>query len=265
MKKESGESILRRIEASWARGEAPVPAALAFDGDGTLWSGDVGEDFFHALVARGDFRPEARAALLADAAEFAIAVPPAADRDAGVVAAKVLYAAYLDGRYPEERTCEMMTWACAGWSRAEVATFARELVLEKSVEKRMHLEARRVVEWARGQGLTVILVSASPREIVEAAGALLDFAPGDVVAATARYASDVMCAEPLRPIPYGAGKVHGLRARLGATPLLAAFGDNAFDVAMLREAYVPVAVRPKDRLRARAADVPGLVEIDPEV
>ncbi len=46
--------------------------------------------------------------------------------------------------------------------------------------------------------------------------------------------------------------------------LCAAFGDNAFDVAMLSEARVPVAVRPKDRLRERAAEVAGLVEIAPE-
>ena len=63
------------------------------------------------------------------------------------------------------------------------------------------------------------------------------------------------------PIPYGEGKVHGLRARMGATPLLAAFGDNAFDVAMLRSARIPVAVRPKERLLARSHEVPDLVVV----
>jgi phosphoserine phosphatase len=43
--------------------------------------------------------------------------------------------------------------------------------------------------------------------------------------------------------------------------LLAAFGDNAFDVALLAEASVGVAVRPKDALRARAGEVSGLVEL----
>ena len=38
-------------------------------------------------------------------------------------------------------------------------------------------------------------------------------------------------------------------------------GDNAFDVALLLQARVPVAVRPKPRLRERAAEVPGLVEL----
>ena len=40
---------------------------LAFDGDGTLWSGDVGEDVFHEAVTRGLLRDEARAALIEEA------------------------------------------------------------------------------------------------------------------------------------------------------------------------------------------------------
>jgi phosphatidylglycerophosphatase C len=66
----------------------------------------------------------------------------------------------------------------------------------------------------------------------------------------------------VRPIPYGAGKVMHLRAKLGARPLYAAFGDNAFDVAMLREARVPVAIRPKPRLVERAGEVPALVVLE---
>jgi phosphoserine phosphatase len=53
-----------------------------------------------------------------------------------------------------------------------------------------------------------------------------------------------------------------LRERIGAgMALYAAFGDNAFDVALLAGAQVSVAVRPKARLRERAGEVPGLVEL----
>ena len=72
----------------------------------------------------------------------------------------------------------------------------------------------------------------------------------------------VQCAVE-RPIPYGSGKVTHLRERLGADRVLyAAFGDNAFDVAMLREARLPVAIRPKARLVERAAEVPALVVLE---
>src|SRR5947208_2698246 len=62
-----------------------------------------------------------------------------------------------------------------------------------------------------------------------------------------------------RPIPYGAGKVTRLREKLGTRTLYATFGDNVFDIPMLRDARVPVAIRPKPRLVERADEVPGLV------
>jgi phosphatidylglycerophosphatase C len=66
----------------------------------------------------------------------------------------------------------------------------------------------------------------------------------------------------VRPIPYGPGKVMQLRAKLGARPLYAAFGDNAFDVPMLREARIPVAIRPKPRLVERASEIPNLLILE---
>jgi phosphoserine phosphatase len=53
-----------------------------------------------------------------------------------------------------------------------------------------------------------------------------------------------------------------LRERIAdGQALYAAFGDNAFDVPMLAASRVPVAVRPKARLRACADAVPGIVEL----
>jgi phosphoserine phosphatase len=58
--------------------------------------------------------------------------------------------------------------------------------------------------------------------------------------------------------------VRRLRERIGTgRTLYAAFGDNAFDVALLASARVSVAVRPKARLRERAGEVDGLVELAP--
>jgi phosphoserine phosphatase len=72
-------------------------------------------------------------------------------------------------------------------------------------------------------------------------------------------------AEVGRPIPYGDGKVTRLRECIGRErEVYAAFGDNAFDVSLLQAARVRVAVRPKARLRARAHEVEGIVELAPE-
>src|ERR1041384_6834441 len=57
MKLERVEETLERIAAAAARTPG---GGLACDGDGTRWSGDVGDDLFLSLLAEGGVRPEAR-------------------------------------------------------------------------------------------------------------------------------------------------------------------------------------------------------------
>lgn len=228
--------------------------ALAFDGDGTLWSGDVGEDFFHALLADG-LRDAARAALLAEAQAEGVAASGTATE-----IAHLIHQAYMAGSFPELRICEIMTWAAAGWARTALDEYCRGLVEKVGVAARLHEEAVQVVDHARRRGIEVFIVSASPAPIVEQAARLIGIDPDHVIAAReARDDSDVVRCAVDRPIPYGDGKVKRLRERVHAhRTLYAAFGDNAFDVPLLREAELAVAIRPKARLVARAAEVPGL-------
>jgi len=250
------EEVIASIDAAAQRRPG---GALAFDGDGTLWSGDIGEDFFTALLAARRIAPAAEEALFREAREH--------DVDASGTAVDVahrIHAAYLAERFPEERVCELMTWAFAGWARAEMDAFADGVVAASRLRERLHGETCDVVAWARARGHDVFLVSASPRSIVQAAARIVGIEDANVVAATElRSVEDVVLPAVERPIPYGPGKVTRLRALLGVRALYAAFGDNAFDVAMLREAEVPVAIRPKPRLVARAPEVPGLVTLAP--
>lgn len=248
-------AVLARLESAYI--ETPH-GIIACDADGTLWTGDVGEDFFHALVARKAIRDAARDALVAEAKKHDVAVELGA---AATDVARALYDAYVEGRYPEERTCEMMSWACAGWTRAEIDKHCRGVVEVGRLTSRIHEEVYGMLAWARERGIRVVIVSASPREIVETAAAKLGFAPEDVVAATGIYEGEHLSTDVLRPIPYAEGKVTALRRHVGDVPLIGAFGDNAFDLALLAEARVAVAVRPKDRLRALASELPGLVEL----
>jgi phosphatidylglycerophosphatase C len=255
MQIQSAAEIIQRIAAAH---EVHADGVVAFDGDGTLWSGDVGEDLFHALLAHKDFRPQAHAQMRAEARENGVAVDEAAD---ALHLAERLYAEYLAGRFPEERICELMTWCCAEWTRAEVEAFSAQQLADGHLVPRLHREAIEVLEWAKSAGLDVFLVSASPRTIVEAAAKIVGIAPDHIAAATPIYEGDRMLAKVHRPIPYGPGKVAALREKIGQRALYAAFGDNAFDVALLGEAFIPVAVRPKPRLRAVAGQVKMLVEI----
>ncbi len=254
---------LRTADDVWARiaeaAHAEGGGVVATDADGTLWSGDVGEDLFHAFVEHGVVRPPALEAMRRGARDHAVS-----DAGGGPDVARRIYAAYLEGRYPEEQVCEVMAWCFAGWTREAVSAFAREAMARAGLGARLHPEVHHVLHRARAAGLEVILVSASPLAVVVEAGASVGFAPDHVVATRSRWDGDVMLADVERPIPYGGGKVTRLRERIGAArPLLGAFGDNAFDVALLSEARVRVAVRPKPRLRERAGEVPGIIELSP--
>jgi HAD superfamily phosphoserine phosphatase-like hydrolase len=179
------------------------------------------------------------------------------------VLARALFDAYLEGRVPEERACEMMAYSCAGWTHDDVVALARS-VIQRALPARRQGESAYVLAWAKRAGIEVFLVSASPRAVVEEAARALDLDEAHVVAATPSYEGSVMLAAVDLPIPYGDGKVTRLRERLGQRPLYAAFGDNVFDIPLLRAALVPVAVRPKPRLVERAHEVDGLVELAKE-
>lgn len=248
----------------WARIEAIVRTdgaggVVASDGDGTLWSGDVGEDLFHAFVEHGEVAEPALEAIRREARDHALS-----DAGTGPDVARRIYAAYVEGHFPEERVCELMTWCFAGWTRDRVQAFARDVVDRGGLDGRLHGEVLDALERVRAAGIETILVSASPLPVVVEAGARVGFRPDHVVAARPRWDGDTMLADVERPIPYGDGKVSRLRERIGPTrTLYAAFGDNAFDVALLASAKVGVAVRPKPRLRARAHEVAGVVELAP--
>jgi phosphoserine phosphatase len=255
VKLQTSDEVWARIAAlADATGRAGV---VATDGDGTLWSGDVGEDLFHAFVEHGDVADPALEAIRREAREHALS-----DAGTGPDVARRIYAAYVEGQFPEERVCELMTWCFAGWTRDRVLGFARDVVSRCGLEARLHGEVLHVLDRARAAGIETILVSASPVAVVAEAGARVGFTADRVVAARPRFDGDVMLAEVERPIPYGPGKVSRLLECIGAEhTLFAAFGDNAFDVALLASARIGVAVRPKPRLRARADEVPGLVEL----
>jgi len=253
---------LETPEAVWARIEKLAleepGGVVATDGDGTLWAGDVGEDMFHAFLNHGRVDSPAVEALVRDARAHGVS-----DAGTGSDVARGLYDAYLEGRFPEERMCELMTWCFAGWTEDEVGAFARDVVESSELGSRLHPEVLSVVARARAAAVDVVLVSASPFAVVLEAGARVGFDAQSIVAARAIYDGPVMRPDVLRPIPYGTGKVTRLRELIGSgRPLYAAFGDNAFDVALLASARIAVAVRPKPRLRERASAVPGIVELD---
>jgi phosphoserine phosphatase len=250
---ETAPAVIGRIAA--AVRERPG-GAIAFDADGTLWSGDVGDDFFHSVLASGRVEAAARVAMRALAEVHGVRAP-----EGGAKLGAALFEAYREGRVPEDSFCEMVAYVCAGWTTGEVEVFAAEVVARSRVSERTHAETARIVDWARRERVEAFVVSASPFAVVVQAARPLGFGVENVLAVTPVLADGRVAADVHRPIPYGEGKVTRLAERLGARPLYAAFGDNRFDIPLLRAAEIAVAVRPKRRLLERAAEVPGMVEM----
>lgn len=245
--------ILRELEASLRSLSDPV---AAFDGDGTLWSGDVGEDFFHSFVEAGDVRAPARDALSETARAHGFAI----DEGDGAAIARRLFAEYERGAFPEERICEVIAWAPAGRSVAEYRAFFEERFPPAMMRARLHEETVSLAEGVRRLGVEVFLVSASPKPVVDSAAETAGIPAENVIAARPQVdpATGLVAAAVHRPIPYGAGKVHRLRERIGDRPLVVACGDNVFDEELLQHAHIRCAVRPKARLLAIAERIEGL-------
>jgi phosphoserine phosphatase len=248
------ESIVRELASRQHAGEA---AAIAFDGDGTLWSGDVGEDVFTFATERGLLRDASGAAL----SELARAhgIEPAATPSR---TARALFDAYLAGKFPESTVCEMMTWCYAGFELAELDTLIAGALEHSGFSTRLRRELAPILEFARKSSLHAVVVSASPRPIVEIAASAWGFPARDVAASTAQVANGRVLPAMAGVLPYGAQKCPAARALFGTARWLAAFGDNAFDVEMFAAAEIAVAVHPKPKLLARLAELPHVVLFD---
>ncbi len=146
-------------------------AAFATDGDGTLWTSDVGEALFDRILEVGWIGEPARAAL---EAEIPHVRTPMHARGAPADLARALFTAYLRGAYDEQRMCATMAWCMAGRREADVRALAREL-LEGAfgLRERLISEACELVQWAFARGVAVWIVSASPRPIVEEAAKIV--------------------------------------------------------------------------------------------
>ncbi len=238
-------------ELSAMLGDAdPSSVVIAFDGDGTLWSGDVGEDLFRAAMREDFLVDDAMPALVLEAERYGLPLDGAASANA---VARVLLAGYLAGQYPERETCAMMTWCYAGRALGEVEALASSVLKREDLASRLTGELAPVLEWSRQRGVRNVLISASPRAVVEAAGAFRGFLPADIAAATPVVEAGRVLPRLAAPVPYAEAKLSAGRGLFGSARWLAAFGDNVFDIEMLTTAELGIAVRPKPKLETELA------------
>ena len=253
----SRDLVRARLTALLSETEAPLQGVLAFDADGTLWSGDVGEDVFHLATKIESIREHARPALAELARKYGIDADGAPNQ-----LARRLFDGYLSGTLPEREACSMMSWCYAGWSVEELRAHTRRTFEETHLAGRLYLGLDFVFELARAHGVRILVVSASPQVVVEEAAALWGVPAEDVVACRPAVGADGILPELEAPVPYAAEKPAALARKTGGRSILASFGDNVFDFELLRAAALAVAVRPKPGLRARLAELNGVVVLE---
>ncbi len=247
------EAVIARLTALTSSPDRKT--VIAFDADGTLWTGDVSDDVFVYSTENGLLRSSARPAL-AELAERH-GVHHGADATSSDLAG-ALFAAYRDGRVSELDTYAMMAWCYAGFTRSELHDLAAAVLRDAGLRDRVNWRVTKVFEWANQHGLDAWVVSASPLPILEVAVQSIGLHAGALIAAEPSFEKDQVLPRLAAPVPYAETKVAALRERTNGAELAAAFGDSQFDLAMLRAASFGVAVNPKPELRSALADRPGL-------
>jgi phosphoserine phosphatase len=254
----TSDDVIARLDALCGAGVGNDEFLLAFDADGTLWSGDVGIDNFEALLGRGAVRPAALGMLRETASRSGLPLS-----DDATAQARILYEAYERDALAEESAFRVMACAFAGYRAAEVRQFAIEVAQASGLGVRLHPEVVPVLRWGAQRGIARYVVSASHATVVESCIDMLQLPIDGVFAMAQADENGVLAARLREPVTYGAGKTEALRAGARGKTLLGAFGDSAFDLHLLAGARLAVAVRPKPGLRSRAAECSGLVELAP--
>jgi HAD superfamily phosphoserine phosphatase-like hydrolase len=248
------EALCKRLDESLRAGAL---GAVASDGDGTLWTGDIGDALFDAVVDEGGLRDEVRGPLARELE--ALGLEAAGDANA---LARSLRQQFLDGRLGGDRYFALQSWSYAGWREDELAQKCGAVLDAFGFEAAVRPEMRRVVAWCRERGVPFYLVSASPEPIVLQSASRLGIDGAQVLAMRAASSGGVVLPALAAAPTYGSGKVARLAEELSEAPLLAAFGDNTWDAAMLERAAYPVMVAPRAGLREALAGFDGVFELE---
>ena len=213
---------------------AVVPAAAFFDLDKTI----IAKSSTLAFT-----RPMFKAGLLSGSTLA----------KAGV--AQAYYQAFGADHDQMERVKEELSNLTQGWYRDEVVAVVEETV-DEVVAPLVFAEALAVIDEHRREGRKVVIISASPEEIVRPLCRYLGI--DDVIATRSEVDEEGRYTGQIELYAYGPDKAEAMVVMAEAENIdLAAsyaYSDSATDLPMLQAVGHPVAVNPDDELRAVAEE-----------
>jgi HAD superfamily phosphoserine phosphatase-like hydrolase len=204
------------------------PRVAAFDCDGTLWAGDVGERFFDWELKQGDI------------------VPDALDRPM-----RERYAAYKRGEVDETTMCGEMVTMHRGISESKVMDAAIRF-FDKLFVGQIFPEMRDLVRRLQENGCEAWAVSSSNEWVIRAGMRYFGIPDSRILAAKVEVENGIITDRLIR-VPSGAGKSAALR-EVVKKEIDAAFGNSRWDTEMLAMAKHAFAVNPNPDLEATARE-----------
>jgi HAD superfamily phosphoserine phosphatase-like hydrolase len=202
------------------------PRVSAFDCDGTLWSGDVGVEFFDWELEQDNIVHDTVARLMRDR-----------------------YAAYQRGEVDETTMCGEMVTMHRGVSESLVMRAATAF-FDKFFVAQIFPEMRELIRRLQETGCEVWAVSSSNEWLIRAGMKHFGIADGRILAAKVELDDGIITNRLVRT-PSGPGKPQALR-EVVKKDVDAAFGNSRWDSEMLAMARHPFAVNPKPDLEATA-------------
>ena len=204
-----------------------APRVAAFDCDGTLWSGDAGENFFDWEIRTGVVP-----------ADLALRM-------------RARYAEYKAGKVSEDDMCGEMVTMHAGMTEDLMMQAATEFV-EKHFRSTIFSEMRDLVHRLRDGGCDVWAVSSSNEWVIRAGVKPFGIDNDHILAAKVEL-HDSIVTDRLVRVPSGPGKPKALQ-EVVKKDIDAAFGNSQWDAEMLAMAKHAFAVNPRPDLEAVARD-----------
>ncbi len=207
------------------------PRVAAFDCDGTLWSGDLGECFFD-----WEFREPY---VFPDGPAREILGRKWRDR----------YAAYKRGEVDEITMCGEMVTLHEGISEGQMMEAAIRF-FDEFFMNQVFPEMRELVRRLQNDGCEVWAVSSSNEWVIRASMRHFGIPPNRILAAKVKVEKEIATDRLIR-VPSGDGKPQALREVVNQ-PVEVAFGNSRWDAAMLAMAKHAFAVNPNPDLEALA-------------
>jgi phosphoserine phosphatase len=201
------------------------PRLAVFDCDGTLWSGDGGQDFFYWEIAH-KLIPE-------NVARWALP----------------RYADYREGKVEEGQMCGEMVTIHAGLPVIVIESAAERFFVEV-LEPRIFLDIRGLTEQLAAAGCELWAIS-STNEWVIASGARRFGIPRERVIAASVHVDNGFATDRLRRVPTDEEKAVAIREQIARQPDVV-FGNSMHDAAMLDLARQSFVINPNPDLEKLA-------------